>query len=516
MSSIRIGHFAVVAVIVAITALIYAGALHAPFVFDDFPNIVKNPYVQRFDGDFGDWIAVAFESPSQRPIANLSFALNHYFDPNDPTGYHAVNIVIHLINGVLVYALGLTLFVRARSSPGVVAPPSAQDMLAAGFAAILFVAHPIQVQSVTYIVQRMNSLEALFYLSALLLYIAGRDASTSGSRYRRWSVCVVCWALALGSKQTAITLPAVVFLYEWYFVRDLNRSWLRQHAGHFVAAAVVGLLLLATQIELLNLAGYADRDFTLGERLLTQLRVVVFYLGLVLLPLPSRLTLSHAFATSHSWTDPPTTLLSGLAIVAALVGAMALARRWRLVSFGILWFLLHLVLESSVLPLEMVFEHRLYLPMIGIDLIAAYLLFGAGGRLWVMRSAVAVGIAIALCAATVVRNETWSAPVTLWTDVVAKNPLDHRAQFNLGVALSDQQRYREAIEHHRESIRLHPDNAKAQNGLGVALAGNGRYAEAVRHFAASLRLDPTDPETRNNIVVALSRMGAEGSPPPSE
>ncbi len=504
------------------TAALYSGGLHVPFVFDDFPNIVKNPYVQRFDGDFEDWIEVALKSPSKRPIANVSFALNHYFGQNQVVGYHAVNIAIHMFNGILVYALALALFARTSSASGAGASSLTDSSptnatIAAGFAAILFVAHPVQVQSVTYIVQRMNSLATLFYLAAVLFYIWGRSFSGWRPRSWRWSACLLCWLLALGSKQTAITLPAVLLLYEWYFEQDLRRRWLIRKSGYFAAIVAAGLLFLAFNIELLNLAGYAGRDFTMEQRLLTQLRVVVFYCSLVLLPLPSRLTLSHAFPVSQSWTDPPTTWLCLFAIVGALVVAGWLAKRWRLVSFGILWFLLHLVLESSLLPLEMVFEHRLYTPMIGVDLIASYLLFRALGRHatgWfpvASRIAIPVAIVLALSIATVTRNETWSEPVTLWTDVVAKNPRDHRAQFNLGVALSDQQRYWEAIQHHSESIRLHPDNAKAHNGMGVALAGDQQYAEAVKHFAASLRLNPSDPETQNNIALALSRLSAEAT-----
>jgi len=498
--------------IAALGCALYGGTLRAPFVFDDYPNIVKNPYIQRLDAnvdaDLADWVAVARKSPSSRPVANLSFAANHYFGGNRVVGYHVVNIAIHIVNGVLVYALASTLLLEVGAG-------SRRARWAAAFAAALFVSHPVQIQSVTYIVQRMNSLAAMFQLAALLLFVRGRSAARPAPRWRCWAAGFACWLFALGSKQTAITLPAAVFLYEWYFHRRLDRAWLARQAGWLVGAFGLGAALLLWKLELLNLAGYAERDFTLAERLLTQMRVVVFYASLIVLPLPSRLNLSHAFPTSHSLLDPATTLASGIAIAAALGFAVWIARRQPLVSFAILWFFVHLLVESTILPLEMVFEHRLYLPMFGASLLGGLALSWISERVApTCVVPIALAILVALGVGCRVRNATWSDPATLWSDVVAKNPADHRARFNLGVALSGLGRHAEALEHHAESIRLHPDNAKAHNGMGVALAGLGRYAEAVRHFADSLRLDPTDAEARSNIALALSRLSEARDAPP--
>jgi Flp pilus assembly protein TadD len=129
--------------------------------------------------------------------------------------------------------------------------------------------------------------------------------------------------------------------------------------------------------------------------------------------------------------------------------------------------------------------------------------------------AVSAAIVLALGIATVVRNRTWSEPLSLWTDVTAKSPRDARAHFNLGVALGDLGRFDEAIFHHETSLRIDAGNAKAHNGLGVALAGQGRYLDAVRHFAASVRIDPADPEARANLKLAVERMQSGARPPPA-
>ncbi len=159
-------------------------------------------------------------------------------------------------------------------------------------AALIFVSHPIQTQAVTYIVQRMTSLCTLFYLAALLLYIYGRESASYRRRWILWTAGCVAWLLALGSKEIAATLPLVVWLYEWYFFRDLDGRWARQHAKFgLLAIGLLGLVAWAylgsSPLERL-MAGYERRDFTPGQRLLTQPRVVMFYVSLLAFPLPCR------------------------------------------------------------------------------------------------------------------------------------------------------------------------------------------------------------------------------------
>jgi tetratricopeptide (TPR) repeat protein len=480
----------------------YSNTWSSPFHFDDAANIEDNRYVRVTELGLRPLHEAGFKSPSSsRPVANVSFALNYYLAGYDVTGYHAVNLLVHFANGVLVYFLAL---VTLRLS-GI----RHRERIAL-FAALVFTAHPVQTQAVTYIVQRMSSLAAMFTLLALLLFVRGRLGPADGRRWALWAGSFASWLLALGSKQNAITLPVVILLYEWFFFRDLSSDWLRRNSKIFLglAALLVGVALLYLRGDPGNLlVGYADRDFTPTERVLTQLRVVVFYISLLVFPAPSRLNLIHAFPTSHSLFDPITTLLCLLLLIGLLALAIALARNHRLVSFCMLWFFVHLAVESSVVSLEMAFEHRLYLPLVGFALFASWLLFSRSSKKQSLAGGIAVCVVAALGAATYVRNETWRDGVTLWSDVLAKNPRSHRGHYNLGVQLEARGRIDEAARHYTEAIRIAPRFAEAHNNLGTALAGKGRGEEAIRHYNAALEIDPEFAKAHNNLGMALSAQG---------
>jgi len=510
---------ALAATLIAIPLLaagLYANTLAAPFVYDDRPNIEGNRSI-RIRGFGADELQrAAFDSATLRPVSNLSFAFNYYFSEYDPAAYRAVNITIHGANGVLVYLLALKLLTLAARSRGRgrFAPPDPRA--AALLAALIFVTHPIQIQSVTYVVQRMNSLATLFYLLSILLFLGGRTSPVPRRRAALWVGCLGAWLLALGSKEIAATLPFALILIEWAFFRDPPRIAARRDGAYLVAAALtaslVGWVYLRT-----SAGSYADFDFTVGERLLTQLRVVSFYASLLVFPLPSRLSLIHDFPVSRSLLDPATTLWS-LIFLAALLGvAIAQARQERVLSFCVLWFFLHLLIESTVVPLHMAFEHRLYLPLFGFSLAASCLLLGTMRR---RRAAAAVVTALLLCglaAATLARNRVWQSRVALWSDIVRKNPHDARAHYNLGSALVSERRFEQAGEQFVEALRIDPDYGPAHNGLGMAREGQLRLEEAIDHYEHALRASdltsnvqgivPDEVTVRINLAFALERQG---------
>jgi tetratricopeptide (TPR) repeat protein len=489
---------------------VYWNTLDSPFILDDAPNIEENPHIQLSRISLGGLWSAGFDSPSSsRPVSNVSFALNYYFGKRDVTGYHIVNIAIHLITGILVYLVAritLQLLATTRGHPGI---RERDKEIIAFFAALLFIAHPLQTQAVTYVVQRMTSMAAMFYLLSLLLFLHGR-IRRGGARGALWALALASWLLALGSKQIAATLPVILFLYEFTFFQDLDRGWLRRNLRIPAAVAVVSAIAVIAYLEgdpSRILGSYASRDFTMGERVLTQLRVVFFYLGLAFLPLPSRLNLLHEFSTSHSLVDPLTTLASLVGLVALLALALLLAKRWRLASFCILWFLIHLAIESSIIGLEMVFEHRLYLPMVGVSLLASYGLFRAFGERRASAVAVAATLVLCLGAGTALRNRTWGDRVSFWSDVVAKNPRSPRAHNSLGRAFEQEQRLEEAVAEFREALRLAPDHTEAHYNLGTTAYSLGRIDEAIRHYEDALRTNPDYAKAHNNLAAALVREG---------
>jgi tetratricopeptide (TPR) repeat protein len=477
------------AALCAVGAAAYANTFGVPFVLDDWNNILDNPFIRWTQIDLESVRFTVSNAPLARPIAYLTFALNHWFGGYEVAGYHAVNLAIHLANAFLVYLLTkLTLrrlpLLSAQASP---APaPAAVPWLALA-AALVFVAHPIQTQSVTYVVQRMNLLCAFFYLSALCAFVRGR-LSASRARAAAWfALAVLSSALALGSKENAATLPLAAWLYDWFFLRDLRRGRRAELALLLMVALFAGLFVGRGGTTLLD---HSAREFTLWERLLTQPRVVLLYVSLIALPLPSRLNLAHDVAFSRGLLDPPTTLAAILAIGLALALAVRIARRRRLASFAILWVFLELAIESTIFPIELVFEHRTYLPLVGICLWLTVPLGGLAARRRPLAIAATAAVVVALACLTFVRNATWGDEIRLWSDAAAKSPGLVRAHTNLGVALSRAGRHEEALASYERGLALAPDSAELHYDRVFSLRALGREQEAESELDIVLYLAP--------------------------
>ncbi|MDY6986973.1 MAG: tetratricopeptide repeat protein [Thermodesulfobacteriota bacterium] len=515
-------HLLAILVICLCCAVVYANTLDSPFVLDDIVHISRNPHIRLTHLDFGKLRDAAFKSPlTSRPVANASLALNYYLGKYDLRGYHIFNIAVHLINGVLVYLLAFTIFrhlsgIRTQEltrSPDSTIPSPRDPSIALMplFAALIFLAHPLQTQSVTYTIQRMNSMAAMFYLLSLFLYIHGRLARRGWKTWSFFSFSLLSWILALGSKQIAATLPFIIIIYEWYFFQDLSIPWLRKNIMYlllpFAVFILVAFVFLGSHPFERIAAIYSYRDFTLGERLLTQFRVVVFYISLMLYPHPSRLNLLHHFTTSHSLWEPMTTVIS-FVFVGALIGtALRLAKRNRLISFCILWFFGNLVIESSVIGAEMLWEYRLYLPMFGVALVLSYLLFSAlwRKRLWAVM--IASFIILSLGTVTYLKNKIWQDDMTLWSDVLSKNPQSARAHLNLGAILVTQGKVDDAIAHYREALKIKPYYVRTHNNLGIALRQKGDLDEAISHYRTALRIRPEYVDAHNNLALVLKDQG---------
>lgn len=484
-------HGLVIVVLVALTFTIYSGTYDHPFAFDDANSITENWIAQVSELSGSNLYAAAFKSrpDGRRPLAFASFAVNHAFGGLNPRGYHAVNIAIHAVNGVLVYFFALLTFRQLHRLTTKERRGSTPDWSVpmALFAAGLFVAHPIQTQAVTYIVQRMTSMATLFYLLALLFYLLGRLQPWGAWRISLWCGVPICFALSWGSKQLALPLILIIPLYEWFFFQNLSFAWLKRREVQIIALVA---LLLAVGVGLAGMAtfeektawnplvrlnnGYSQRDFTMMERLYTQPRVVLRYMYLLALPIPNNLSLLHEIETSTSLISPPSSILS-LATIFGLLGlAIWLAPRQRLISFAILWFFIHLAIESTILPLEMMYEHRLYLPMVGVALGLSYVLWTLLARHAVWASVVSCVLVAVLSIATMDRNKDWA---DIYEDVLTKNPNSLRALHGRGT--QNVKRYRdrqhEETKHFLERavkdlgrvIEINPSGIKNRPGEGV-------------------------------------------------
>lgn len=241
--------------------------------------------------------------------------------------------------------------------------------------------------------------------------------------------------------------------------------------------------------------------------MLTQFRVVVLYGSLVLYPHPDRFNLLHEISTSRSLLDPVSTLASLILILAVLALAFWFARRRPLVSFCILWVAVNLVIELSVVPLEMIFEHRMYLPMVGVALLAGYGVGRVPERMWKWTGVLGVAVLLLLGTATHLRNRTWGDEVTLWSDVASKSSRDARIFTNLGNALQRAGRPEEPIRYQRRASEIEPNSATLHNNLGSAMMLNGQAEQALAHFAESIRLEPYHGSAHANMGLALQKLG---------
>lgn len=475
--------------------VVYANTLNVPFHFDDQANIQVSAL--KLESLHGNQLKRIFTESTHltRPVSNLSFALNHFVGGYRVQGYHLINILIHICSGIFFYLLllvTLNLDVNQKTY--------GQGATLALMTTLLWTVHPLATQSVTYIVQRMNSMSAMFFILALLLYVKGREQQLRAGQ--PWpSLTNLTWflasaisgLLAVGSKEIAATLPFFIFLYEWYFFQDLSWNWLKNKLywliGAFLFLGCIAYAYTNGQLVERILNKCSERDFTVIERVLTQFRVLIHYITLILYPNPDRLALDYDFPVSTSLFSPLTTLSSLIVVIVIVMAAILLARRERLLSFCILWFFGNLVIESSIICLEIIFEHRTYLPSMFLLLLAVATLF----RL--CRNSMLVAIPLILVAIlfgfwTVKRNVVWQTSLALWSDSAVKHPGKARPHANLGLALAESGKEEQAEREYRRALEIEPSAPVAHNNLAALLLRQGRVDAAESHLREAIQLKP--------------------------
>jgi protein O-mannosyl-transferase len=523
------------------TSFVYTRSIKGPFVFDDVANIRDNPQIRLNELSLNGIIRAGFKSPSQyRPVANISFALNYYFNRYNTVGYHLINIMIHILTGIILFyfiktSLGLLnarnstsgfeTYMPAEKQNYSIRDPSNENistsqhsfgttsneiLFISFFTAFIWLVHPLQTQTVSYIVQRMNCMAAMFYILSLLLYIKARLVDSKRIKLALFIGCLLSGLLSLGSKEIAASLPFIIFLYEWYFFQDINLNWLKRNTIYlfcfiFIITIIVFFYLDGHPIEKI-LSTYNYRDFSLWQRVLTEFRVVIYYISLIIFPHPKRLNLLFDFPVSYSFIHPITTLISFTAILGLIVTAVLLAKKERLISFCILLFLANLVIESSIIGLEIIFEHRVYLPSMFFILIFVSLVYRfvsskrIGGTLL-------CAVAIIFSIWTYQRNIVWSDDVTLWKDCVVKSPYKPRQHYNLGVVLARTGNLDDAIRHYRTAINFKPDYVEAYYNLGNAFVRKGDVEAAIYNYRNAIKINPDFFKAYYNIARILSNQG---------
>jgi len=517
----------------------YSNTLDASWHLDDIPNIIDNTYLHLDDMAGKSLINALYSNPRNpnqlnenmyRPVACFSLALNWYFGKNNVLGYHLVNIAVHLINAFFLFLFLFTLFQTPRLKKDFFGIETAFSKLffVAFYAALLWAVHPIQTQAVTYIVQRMASMAAMFYIMGMFAYLKGRAATIKSKRWFWYFGCAACFILSFNSKQNGIMLPMSLLLIESIFFHNFSKKTLKKL---FAATFLVGIILLLLTILIVPsnhsiLTLYDLRTFTLMERLLVQPRVLSFHLSQIFYPLPERFSIAHDFILSSSLLTPWTTLPSFLLIFTMIGFGLHEIRRHPLLSFAILFFFLNHLIESTIIPLEIVFEHRNYLPSMFLFL---PLSFWLGKRLSAyhhqkdrLKVSViiifSIAIAFGFSVSTHIRNKVWENDILLWTDAHKKAPINARAVDILATNLAwgkkcnQPNRYDKAIDLFEKALTLDmPSLGKKADILGnmASIYSNNKhdYKKAIQLYKKALIIKPDHIKIRHDMVKTLILSG---------
>lgn len=546
--------FAIITLFIIVLST-YSNTFRASFHFDDEPNISGDKYLHfnKLGWEKAKGILLFEPNGSKRiyrPAVRFTFAINYYFGGENVLGYHIVNLSIHLLASIFLFLFiynGLNLpLVKAKYGPN--------SYSIALFATVFWAINPIQTQAVTYIVQRMASMAGLFYIMSMYFYLKGRTCKNRRIKITHYFFCFVTAILSFASKENSAMLPISIFFFDLFLIQGLTRASIKKNSYVLLALILIPLALA------LVLAGpsiispkhlfsvYELRDYTLLERLLTEPRVIIFYITLLFYPMPDRLNILHDISISQSLIDPPTTILAILSVFLVLGIAIMKSRRWPLLSYCVLFFFLNHLIESTIFGLELIFEHRNYIPSMLLFVPVAILIvrlikfFSYKKSMQIIFVGFITLILVGLGHSTFIRNFVWKTNESLWLDTIDKSPNlprphhnlaryygsigdrekeiteyemalklnrwlhgDKRflTHYNLAMAYKNINRIDEAIEHLKEAIKIYPKFPDAYNNLGVILVRQRKYDEAFNYFIKALTYNSKSHIAHNNLGVYL-------------
>lgn len=479
-------------------ATVYANALTDPFVFDDARQIVENGRIHELGSSFY----------GHRPVTNLTFGINHAIGGLSVAGYHVVNLAIHIFAALTLYGIVRRTLTteRLREVWG------GSSVWIAFAVALLWLIHPLQTESVSYISQRSESLMGLWYL--LTLYCVLRGATTS--RGSVWLVAAVaCCGLGMGSKAVMITAPITVFLFDRIYLADSTAQLIKRRGLLYLALMGTWLVPVVTGLvrEVLDptttaaTVGFGVRSITPVEYAMTQPGVVLQYLKLSVWP--------QSLCIDYHWR-PVTSLLEsgaiGIVIVLALLlwTILAVVRRPTVGFIGV-WFFLVLAPTSSFVPLtEPLAEHRMYLPLIAVVLVGVLgvhaLLVDMLGRKSLARGVLAtlllILVAAPLAYGTIQRNHDYSDPMTLWRSVATQRPTNPRPHYEMGKVLHDHGAFIDAESALLLAIELDENHADAHRLLGLCYTKQNRHREAFETLTRAMQLGRSDADVLAHLGIS--------------
>lgn len=504
----------------------YSNTIYSPFVLDDYHSFVTEPKVLGFS--FTNRAIIELLRTKfgfYRFIPMLTFALDLHWGNGSIIAFHVTNILIHIFASAALFFFLKQLFdLTGNAANSHFYSWRNNSVLIVCFITGLWSLCPVHTNAVTYIVQRMTSLAGLFYFLALGMYCYGRNIQLhNGLRIKFLSFYLLSFLSGLSAllcKQNSATIPIIILLIEIICCKNDNFiSFIKAHKKSATICMFAISAFVYFKIASGMLDGYANRHFNLMERLLTELRVVGSYLFLLLLPLPGFLTLEHDVPVSTGLFSPFSTFLSLLFLVSIIVVSWKFRKKEPLVTLGVYWFFVNLLLESSIFPLELKFEHRLYVPSVGfyvalvlmLNVICKKIFHGEYG-VNAIKIFVAGGIIIlsSFSLMTYVRNISWQDPITLYRDCVKKAPHKARVHSNLGRFLANDGQFEEAIKESEIALELGKDGYEeywvSANNVIAALSALGKQEVAIDRAQTFIDSAPTNAK-RNAYPIFLLRLG---------
>jgi len=519
--------------------IIYSNTFHSSFHFDDSSAIVNNPAIRNLANLKAIW-----NFYPTRVVTFLTFALNYHFSKLNVVFYHVFNLAVHLGAAISVFWLTTLIFSVSLMKKGTLFKYANSIAL---FVALIFLSHPVQTESVTFIWQRSTSLAGFFYLFSLCLYVKARLLQLDAKHIFKANLFIILsyvfYVLCIFTKEISASLPLIIILLEIYFFNKDRRANGRYILYLLITALVIPLSIFFNRSEgFIIIQKLMDKPiYNTGSYFLTQFNVILTYIRILFVPFNQNLDYDYPIAKGLM---DPGILCSLFVLIGIIAGGIRLFSRYRLLSFGIFWFFITVFLESSVIPLnDAIFEHRLYLPMVGYGFFLTgiiYYRFSAKN----IRPASAILIAfVALYSMlTYARNFVWKNEITLWSDVIHKSPHKDRGYINLGNAYKDKGDFDQAISAYRKAIELRynsgaysnlgaiylkmgkidlaeemikkaieiaPGLAGAYNNLAIVYNRSGRREEAIAVLMKALKINPVYPDTYYNMGFIYSGMGKD-------
>jgi len=484
--------------------LIYVNALNTPFQSDDERHIllnleIDNPaYYLNLVPDTG-----LLEKITLRQVSLLAFALNYQWSQENPFGYHLFNILIHICTVILIF---LTVFLTIKNATEW---NEKGALIIATTTAFLFGLHPVQTETVTYISGRPGGMAALFFFLSLLMFILGglKKPSRNIPDFIFYSLSLFMFFVAVLCKETAITLPVILLLYDLYFMKGENWTAFRSRVGFYTLFPIVAILIhLQSHHAFAAIGGLLKKvNFPL---ILVQLDILKLPIKLFLFPI--NLSFEYDIKNQVLW-GPFLMSIFGLAVTLFLV-IKKFYLKSSVLSFSILWFLITLAPSNSIMPRTHLFSERnLYLPYFGFCLFSAvviYLIFFKENRnkfMWVLSLLILIGTCFASLVAK--RNQAYATPSSLWADTFKKNPSKLSVGKTLSIHYLMEEKYPHALKILNDLLKINPGLYDVHQNMGLAFQHLGDMTNAEQKFKDAIRINYKAPEAHYNLASLYGSLG---------